>query len=151
MSSYRSIVVGIDGTQCSIRAVEAAARLARDAAATLTVTCAYQEVSARDRAFIADILKGDTYGASAAAAADHLLWAAAERARLQGLGRVDQRSRSGAPDDALLAIATESSADLIVIGDRAYDSPLSRRFRSFSSEVTRRSKSDVLIVNTADR
>ncbi|MFI6168355.1 universal stress protein [Nocardia sp. NPDC051052] len=141
----------MDGTRRSRHTVEAAARLARDTRADLTVTCAYGEVSAQDRALIARWLGRDAYSVSPAAAADELVHAAAACARGQGVGRIVERSMRGAPEETLLMIAADTRADLIVVGDRDFSSRWDRIFRSFSTEIARRSRTDVLIINSADR
>lgn len=146
---YRSIVVGVDGTLRSLPVLAAAARIARDAGAELTVTCAYDDRAATPTGSTADLLKGDSYSIAPATAVEELLHVAAERARTLGAGYVVCRSRRGNPAEVLLESAADAAAELIVVGERTFGTPRVRWFGSLHSEVVRRSRTDVLVVRTA--
>ncbi|ASF08076.1 universal stress protein [Nocardia brasiliensis] len=148
--SYRSIIVGIDGTPRSLRTVETAARLARDAHATLTVTCAYPELPPTERAMINDLLDSDSYSVLPAAAVDELLKDAAAHVDDQGSEPAVQYAVRGGPAEALLSIANHVSADLIVVGSGDFASPFGRFLRAFPAEIARRAHSDVLIIKSAN-
>ncbi|WP_280394778.1 universal stress protein [Nocardia brasiliensis] len=148
--SYRSIIVGIDGTPRSLRTVETAARLARDAHATLTVTCAYPELPPIERAMINDLLDSDSYSVLPAAAVDELLKDAAAHVDDQGSEPAVQYAVRGGPAEALLSIANHVSADLIVVGSGDFASPFGRFLRAFPAEIARRAHSDVLIIKSAN-
>ncbi|MGV9408876.1 universal stress protein [Nocardia sp. NPDC003693] len=148
-TSYQSIVVAVDGTPRSRQVVTAAARLAKDACAALTIVGAYARNGSTPSAMAADLLRADAYSASPASGMDELLGDATIQARSAGAPLVHRRSVSGAPVDVLLAAAANAGADLIVIGERMFDTPWGRFFGSFPAEVARRSTADVLIVNGA--
>ena len=57
MSAYRTVVVGTDGSESSLRAVEKAAALAGDADATLVIACAYYPADPKDTSAAADALR----------------------------------------------------------------------------------------------
>ena len=65
MTGYQTIVVGTDGSETSLRAVDRAASLAVDEGATLVIACAYFPEKPDPRA--QDILGDDTVPASAPA------------------------------------------------------------------------------------
>lgn len=129
-----------------MRTVEAAARLARDARAALTITGAYRRMSDRDRLAISDLLGDEVYMATPTAGVDELLHMAVSRARAQGVELVRHSSLPGSAAESLLSVADRSAADLIVVGNRECQAASGRWLRSFASDVRRRSSSDLLIV-----
>lgn len=56
----------------------------------------------------------------------------------------------GAPITALVHLAEEVRADLLVVGNVGLSSVAGRLLGSVPSEVSRRAKTDVLIVHTTD-
>ncbi|MGV9674168.1 universal stress protein [Nocardia sp. NPDC003482] len=145
MSSYRSIVVGIDGVTGSPHAVATAARLAFDTQALLTLVGAYPRLAGHDRAEISDLLGPDIYSVLPGASLDELLEFLACGIRDRGVDRVVPHSERGAPATNLLHVADFVDADLIVVGRKDFDTPW-RRLGSFQSEVARRADRDLLIV-----
>ena len=63
MSSYRSVVVGTDGSTPSLRAVTKAAAVAADTSATLVIVCAYYPSSDREVEQAQDELGGEAFQA----------------------------------------------------------------------------------------
>ena len=61
-------------------------------------------------------------------------------------GEVDRR----APVDALVHLAEEVHADLLVVGNVGLSKVAGRLLGAVPSEVSRRAKTDVLIVHTTD-
>jgi nucleotide-binding universal stress UspA family protein len=78
-----------------------------------------------------------------------ILREAHERAQAAGAQNVEERSITGAPVDALVNLAKEVKADLIVVGDVGLDSVAGRLLGSVPATVARRAKIDILIVHTA--
>ena len=74
---------------------------------------------------------------------------ARERAHKAGATNVE-KSIVGAPISALARLAEEVSADLLVVGNVGLSSVAGRLLGSAPSEVSRRAKTDVLIVHTTD-
>jgi nucleotide-binding universal stress UspA family protein len=56
---------------------------------------------------------------------------------------------SAPPVDALIKLATEVKADLLVVGDVGLDSVAGRLLGSVPADVARKAKIDILIVHTA--
>jgi len=93
----QTIVVGVDGSETATAALAAALELAAVAGAALHLVSAYSSIQEP-------------------ADADSVLARAAGAARAAGLAAVTHR-RSGAAADALLAVAGEEDADLLVVGN----------------------------------
>ena len=143
---YTSIVVGIDGSPTAEIALHRAIELARVAGAKLHVVSAYEPVPAR---VSGGAPAGEEYRVSPSFKADAVL----QRA-LDGTGggdlSVEQHAPKGSPADALISIAEENGADLIVIGSVGMQGP-KRIFGSVPNSVSHRAPCDVLIVQTAER
>jgi nucleotide-binding universal stress UspA family protein len=143
---YNSIVVGIDGSPTAEIALERAIELARVSGARLHVVSAYEPVPAR---VSGGAPAAEEYQAPPSFKADAVLERALNRAGTKDL-QVEQHAPKGAAADALLAIAEEEKADLIVIGSVGMQGA-KRIFGSVPNKVSHRSPCDVLIVQTADR
>jgi nucleotide-binding universal stress UspA family protein len=63
---------------------------------------------------------------------------------------VEEKPVVGAPINALVQLAEEVRADLLVVGNVGLGSVADRLLGSVPSEVSRRAKIDVLIVHTSD-
>jgi nucleotide-binding universal stress UspA family protein len=147
MSAYQTIVVGTDGSEPSMKAVDRAAAVAGDSA-KLIIACAYFPEEDRNVASASDALKDEAYQVHGSAPTDSILRTAAERATAAGAKNIERQSVIGAPVDALLKLAAESNADLLVIGNRGLNSIAGRVLGSVPADVSRKSKGDVLIVHT---
>ncbi|EHK87890.1 universal stress protein [Saccharomonospora azurea] len=148
MAAYTTVVVGTDGSDSSLAAVERAAKVAADSAATLVIACAYHPAG-RERVDKAqDVLGDEAYQVVGSAPAEETLRAAAERAAKAGATAVDTVAAVGEPVDCLRKIVKERSADLLVVGNRGLNTLAGRILGSVPSEVARKSGVDVLIVHT---
>lgn len=145
MSAYRTIVVGTDGSASSMRAVAKAAAIAGDDA-TLIIASAYLPQHEDTRA--ADALGGESYKVSGTAPIYAILQDAKEKAHQAGAKNVEERPIAGAPVDALVTLAEESNADLLVVGNVGLSTIAGRLLGSVPANVSRRAKVDVLIVHT---
>lgn len=150
MASYRTILVGTDGSQSSFRAVEAAGRLAGDAGATLVLVCAYHAMPDRERAQAADRLGDLAYKVEGSTPADDALRAARERAMTAGASDVEEVAVEGDAVDTLLKLAGDRSVDLLVVGNRGLNSLAGRLLGSVPANLSHRAPCDVLIVRTTD-
>lgn len=146
MSGYQTVVVGTDGSDSSLRAVERAARLTSGAGATLIVATAYLPHENDTRA--TDALKDEGYQATGNAPLYAILKEARERAQAAGAGTVEERLIEGAPVDALVDLAENVGADLLVVGNVGLSTIAGRLLGSVPANVARRAKVDVLIVHT---
>ncbi|MBW0012671.1 universal stress protein [Mycobacterium sp.] len=129
MSGYQTLVVGTDGSPTSLRAVDRAA-----------------EIAARSNAKLI-IATGHSRGDSAARKSSAILREASDRAHGAGAENVEERPVRGAPAEALVRVAEEVQADLLVVGRLGLDPIIGRMF-SVPGDVSRRAKTDVLIVHT---
>ncbi|WKG01678.1 universal stress protein [Mycolicibacterium sp. HK-90] len=162
MSTYRTILVGTDGSDSSLRAVHRAGEIAAQENAKLIVASAHQPVAEKGgwsrppspdhvvdtRA--ADSLKSEGYRMHGAAPVYEILQVARDRAKAAGASDIVERAVEGAPVDALVKLAKEVDADLIVVGDIGLDSVAGRLLGSVPATIARRVKIDILIVHTAD-
>jgi nucleotide-binding universal stress UspA family protein len=148
MSSYRTVIVGTDGSPPSLRAVERAAEVARDSSAQLVVVCAYYPSSEKEVAEAQDALGEEAFQVVGSAPAEDSLRQAADRARAAGSTDVKTVAVVGAPITTLLETAERRSAELLVVGSRGLNTLKGRILGSVPSEVARRADCDVLVVRT---
>lgn len=148
MSAYRTIVVGTDGSDTSLAAVDRAAAVAGDSDAELVVVCAYTPASREDTAGAEDALKDEAYLVVGWTPAEETLRTAEERALAAGARRMRTVAVDGPPVDVLRRAVTDSKADLLVVGNRGLNTLSGRLLGSVPSDVARRSGVDVLIVHT---
>ena len=145
MSAYRTVVVGTDGSDSSFRAVDRAAQLA-GADTKLIIASAYLPQHEDGRAV--DILKEESYKVSGTAPIYAILQDAKERAHKAGAKNVEEKPIVGAPVDALVHLAEQEKADLLVVGNVGLSTIAGRLLGSVPANVSRRAKVDVLIVHT---
>jgi nucleotide-binding universal stress UspA family protein len=162
MSGYRTVIVGTDGSDSSMRAVDRAGAFAAQQNAKLIVASAHiphvekggwsrapsHDHVADPRA--ADALRGEGYRLHGAAPVYEILHDARDRAKAAGAENIEVRAIEGAPVDALIHLAGEVKADLLVVGDVGLDSVAGRLLGSVPADVARKAKIDILIVHTAD-
>ncbi|MFR9731864.1 universal stress protein [Saccharopolyspora sp. MS10] len=149
MSSYRSVVVGTDGSPPSLRAVTKAASVAADTGAKLVVVCAYYPSSDREVEQAKDELREEAFQVIGSAPAEQTLLEAADLARQAGVSEVETVPSLGAPVTALVDAAEKAGADLLVVGSRGLNTLKGRLLGSVPSEVARRADCDVLVVRTS--
>lgn len=149
MGAYQAIVVGTDGSDTSLRAVDRAAELARDAAAKLVIVCAYQPSDPADTAAERDALGAEAYQIVGSAPAEDNLRRARDRAGRNGAGTIDTLAVHGDPVGAILQVSRDSSAGLIVVGNLGLNRLGGRILGSVPADVARRARVDVLIVHTS--
>jgi len=148
VSSYRTILVGTDGSKSSFRAVEQAAKLAADAGATLVIVSAYQEMSDRDRQRAAEQLGDDAYKVVGSHPAEDILVEARGIAKSAGAKDVKTLAKAGDPVDVLTREVGENKADMCVVGNRGLNSLAGRLLGSVPANISHRAACDVLIVHT---
>lgn len=148
MAAYQTVVVGTDGSDSSFAAVDRAASVAADAAATLVIVCAYYPASKQEVERAQDELGEEAYQVVGSAPAEDTLLTARDRAVKAGAAKIETVAVKGAPVDVLRDVARERSADLLVVGNRGLNTLTGRILGSVPSEVARKSGVDVLIVHT---
>ncbi|WIM86722.1 universal stress protein [Candidatus Mycobacterium wuenschmannii] len=151
MADYKVIVVGTDGSETSMRAVDKAAAIAAESNAQLIVASAHSASSEHGQSGIdPDQAKNENYRTQGNAPVYDLLQEAAARARQGGATDVKQRAVEGAPADALIALADEVHADLLVVGSVGMSSLVGRLIGSVPKIIKRRANTEVLVVETDD-
>ncbi|MEU8699943.1 universal stress protein [Streptomyces sp. NPDC048680] len=148
MVAYRTVMVGTDGSESSLAAVEGAARLAAVCGAELVIACAYVPMRGPELALAQDQLGAEAYQVVGSAPAEDTLRIAKGRALAQGAVNVRSVAVQDEPVAALVRIARECSADLLVVGNRGLRSLAGRILGSVPADVARKAGLDVLIVHT---
>ncbi|MGY1769683.1 universal stress protein [Blastococcus sp. SYSU D00813] len=150
MSGYRTVVVGTDGSESSLRAVDRAGALAGACGAQLVIACAYLPTETDDRELTRaqDVLGDEAYQVVGSSPADETVRAAAERAASAGAGQVRSVAVAGSPVEVLMEVVRREEADLLVVGNRGLNSVKGRLLGSVPADATRRSGCDVLVVHT---
>jgi nucleotide-binding universal stress UspA family protein len=146
MSAYQTILVGTDGSDSSLRAVDKAGEIAAKTGAKVIVATAYLPQDEDHRA--ADVLRDEGYKMAGNAPVYAILREAKDRAKAAGASDVEEKAIAGAPVDALVDLAAEANADLLVVGNVGLSTIAGRLLGSVPANIARRSKSDVLIVHT---
>jgi nucleotide-binding universal stress UspA family protein len=150
VTSYSLIVVGTDGSDTSLNAVDRAAALAADAGATLLITCAYFPADSKSVAHDQDVLGADAaYQVVGSAPAEDTLRTASDRAKAAGATTVETRAVEGKPGDMLKSVVKDVGADLLVVGNVGLNTLAGRILGSVPLDVVRHAGVDVLVVHTS--
>jgi nucleotide-binding universal stress UspA family protein len=139
---YSSIVVGTDGSPTAEIALGKAVDLARLTGATLHVVSAYEPAPAR----VTGGAPPGEFSAGSDFKADAVLQKALSRARGAEI-EVQEHAPKGSAADALLAVAKEHGADVIVIGSVGMQGAR-RVLGSVPNKISHQASCDVLIVQT---
>jgi nucleotide-binding universal stress UspA family protein len=145
---FASIVVGTDGSESAQEAVRQAVELAARLGATLRIVSAYEPVPAgRLREESREVPPDLQWMINPREDVDATLRAAAEAAREGGV-EFETYARQGDPADAILDVAEEQGADLIVVGNKGMTG--ARRFLlgSVPNRVSHHAPCSVLIIRT---
>lgn len=150
MGAYQIVVVGTDGSESSLRAVERAGEIAADSDATLIIATGYFP-HPEDR-HTEDMLGDEGYKVHGNAPIYAILRDARDRARAAGAKKIEERPIEDAPVHALVDLAEKVNADLLVVGNLGMNarSAILGRLFSVPGSVSSRATSDVLIVHTVD-
>lgn len=145
---FKRIVVGTDGSETAQLAVSHATQLAQATGAALEVVSAYEPVPAERLREDAQQVPGDiahTVGPRGDVSAQ--LDAASAAAKDVGV-EVTVHAREGDPADAILSVAEEVGADLVVVGNKGMTG--ARRFLlgSVPNKVSHHAPCGVYIVRT---
>jgi nucleotide-binding universal stress UspA family protein len=145
---FRSIVVGTDGSPTAGIALAEAVRLAAAMDAKLEIVTAYEPVSkARLEAEGRSAPEDQQWAINPSEEADATLQIAADVASGAGVeGRV--HAREGGAADAILDVAEEHGADLIVVGNRGMAGAKRFLLGSVPNKISHHAPCSVLIVRT---
>jgi nucleotide-binding universal stress UspA family protein len=145
---FRSIVVGTDGSDTAQKAVDKAVDLAKTLNAKVWLVSAYEPVpKARLRDEARQTPPDLQWMINPREEVDTTLSDAADLVRAAGVD-VETFAREGDPADAILDVAEERDADLIVVGNKGMTG--ARRFLlgSVPNKVSHHAPCSVLIVRT---
>jgi nucleotide-binding universal stress UspA family protein len=145
---FSSIVVGTDGSDTATQAVRQAVDLARSVGAKLELVSAYEPVpSQRLREERREAPEDIQWAINPREDVDATLEAAATVARDAGL-TVEVYPRQGDPADAILDVAEERDADLIIVGNKGMTGAKRFLLGSVPNKVSHHAPCSVLIIRT---
>ena len=124
---YRTIIVGTDGSGTAVLAERRAVQLARAHDAMLLIATAYRDAADRAQEILAT---------SAVAARDS--WP-----------RVDVRAVRGEPAEAMVNLARDERADLLIVGNKGMTGRVAFLLGSVPDRISHSAPCDLLIVKTA--
>ena len=145
---FKLIVVGTDGSDTATQAVRQAVELARMVGAQLALVSAYEPVGAQrlqgERLRAPEDLQ---WAINPRADVDSTLEAAAEMARAASV-TVELFARQGDPADAILDVAEEQEAGLIVVGNKGMTGAKRFLLGSVPNKISHHAPCSVLIIRT---
>lgn len=134
----KNILVGVDGSDSSRRAAETAAALAASTGATLHVMMATEDKERGEAEYVGDVRLQSPAEAIATEIAESL----------SGIvPSVHAGPAHGKPGEALVTVAKDIGADLIVVGNRRVQG-IGRILGSVATDVAQHAPCDVYIVKT---
>ena len=145
---FKRIVVGTDGSETAAEAVRQAIELARLSGASLSLVSAYQPASGRRvQAEQAEAPADIQYEIGPREDVNLILDAAAAEAKQQGI-EVQTHPVEADPADAILNVAEETKADLIVVGNKGMTGARRYLLGSVPNNVSHHAPCSVIIVRT---
>lgn len=145
---FKSIVVGTDGSETATQAVRQAAELARAVGAKLQLVSAYEPVpEQRLKQERRDTPEDLQWAINPREDVDATLDAAAAIGEQAGV-EVDKYPRQGDPADAILDVAEEQEADLIIVGNKGMTGAKRFLLGSVPNKVSHHAPCSVLIIRT---
>jgi nucleotide-binding universal stress UspA family protein len=145
---FKSIVVGTDGSETATQAVHQAVDLAKQISAKLELVSAYEPVSDQrlreERTEVPDDLQ---WMVNPREDVDATLKDAAALAKEAGVN-AETYARQGDPADAILDVAEEQNADLIIVGNKGMTGAKRFLLGSVPNKVSHHAPCSVLIIRT---
>jgi nucleotide-binding universal stress UspA family protein len=145
---FARIVVGTDGSETARQAVREATELAKQTGATLDVVSAFDPVpSSRLREERLEAPSDIEYAVNPQEDVNAILSEAEREVGDAGV-KVRTFARQGEPADAILDVAEEENADLIVVGNKGMTGAKRFLLGSVPNKVSHHAPCSVLIVRT---
>jgi nucleotide-binding universal stress UspA family protein len=145
---FKSVVVGTDGSDTATQAVRQAVDLAKAVGATLELVSAYEPVPAqRLQQERRDAPKDMQWAINPKEDVEATLQAAAAVASEAGVS-ASIYARQGDPADAILDVAEEQEADLIVVGNKGMTGAKRFLLGSVPNKVSHHAPCSVMIIRT---
>jgi nucleotide-binding universal stress UspA family protein len=145
---FQSMVVGTDGSETAIEAVRQATDLAKSLGATIHLVSAYEPVPEgrlrEERQQVPDDLQ---WMVNPREDVSDTLERAGESIREQGV-EIETHAREGDPADAILDVAEEQGADLIVVGNKGMTGAKRFLLGSVPNKVSHHAPCSVMIIRT---
>jgi nucleotide-binding universal stress UspA family protein len=146
---FATILVGTDGSDTATTAVRYAIDLARELGARLQVVSAYEPVSdERPRSDTIAVPQDVHWMINPHEDVLALLEQTRSEARTVGVENVETFARQGDAADAILDVAEEHRADLIVVGNRGMTGAKRFLLGSVPNKISHHAPCSVLIVRT---
>ena len=145
---FRAIVVGTDGSDTARKAVQQATELARQVGASISLVSAYEPVSnQRIRDEKREVPKDMEWMVNPREDVEATLKEASEEVEGAGV-KVETFAREGDAADAILDVAEEQNADLIVVGNKGMTGAKRFLLGSVPNKVSHHAPCSVLIIRT---
>jgi nucleotide-binding universal stress UspA family protein len=145
---FGSIVVGTDGSETAKQAVREATELASSVGARVDLVSAYEPVSdQRLREESREVPEDIAWAVNPREDVDATLNDAAESMRSAGV-QVETFARQGDPADAILDVAEEREADLIIVGNKGMTGAKRFLLGSVPNKVSHHAPCSVMIIRT---
>ena len=146
---FRSIVVGTDGSDTATRAVSEAIDMAKAIGATLELVSAYAPVpEQRLRAERRDAPADVQWSINPRQEVEAALTDAADLAREAGVS-VNTYARQSDPADAILDVAEEQNAEMIIVGNKGMTGAKRFLLGSVPDKISHHAPCSVLIIRTS--
>ncbi|MEA2405402.1 MAG: hypothetical protein QOE08_2049 [Thermoleophilaceae bacterium] len=146
---FASIVVGTDGSETAAEAVKQAGALAKAVGARVHVVSAFEPVGGqRLREERQQIPEDMQWMVNPREDVDNTLAAAEEELKAEGVD-VAVFARQGDPADAILDVAEEQDADLIMVGNKGMTGAKRFLLGSVPNKVSHHAPCSVMIIRTS--
>ena len=145
---FSSIVVGTDGSPTAQEAVRQAAELAKSVNAKVYIVSAYEPVAeGRIREELQQVPEDLQWMINPREDVEDTLEEGAESLQHDGLN-VETIARQGDPADAILDVAEEKGADLIVVGNKGMTGAKRFLLGSVPNKISHHAPCSVMIIRT---
>jgi nucleotide-binding universal stress UspA family protein len=145
---FSSIVIGTDGSETAKEAVRQASDLAKTVGARIHLVSAYEPVpEGRLREERAEVPEDLQWMVNPREDVNSTLEETGERLQEDGL-EVETHAREGDPADAILDVAEEKGADLIVVGNKGMTGAKRFLLGSVPNKVSHHAPCSVMIIRT---
>ncbi len=149
--AYAKILVGTDGSETALRAIETAAAIAKSSGADLEIASVYEQLAPDELAKLEDAAPGaNRWQVTAGAQADELIVSARELAARAGVESTGHAVPGEKPGEALIHTAEELGCDLIVTGNVGMTGAKRFLLGSVPDFIAHHATCDVLIEHTRE-
>ncbi len=146
---FGTMVVGTDGSETALQAVREAADLAVELGAAVHLVSAYEPVANQRLREERESIPADLeWLINPREDVRGMLEDAAEELRARGL-KVETHPREGDPADAILDVAEEQQAQLIVVGNKGMSGAKRFLLGSVPNKISHHAPCSVLIIRTS--